>query len=752
MRNWKPAAVDNRAQKFSLTRLFLVAFVGFLVGGGALAVSPFASPPEASAVPATKSIERSATLSTTDQNMWGSGASSATDVELVLFNETWNESGGFGGVESVCIDTLCAYFGASINASVSGEIGMSIVIDGLEGGTLSVTYPVTVTFTAPADNSFDPGAAVDIKTSMVVDSTKAKIVSSFPALDHVGLNGILDFKAAASGSGCVIGCIEGEIFNIDEGWDGEIFGLDPTDINTCFEALPLGFPWLLSTYTNDRCADKGYFFDPDVEVVSTFNADGTISATGQDQYAVIPVNAYPWGGQNFDLGLTTIGYSLFNAIITAIETMKQDLLFTPRVDVTLNWAKDLGYEVLDGSNDGELSSGSGTSATFKVGDTLRLTTNSLNSKVIPITPTLSMGSATMANNTRNANTTDARLVALSFTIGTPASGTRDATSDSAGPVYEESFPLGTTEASIFNATFNIGGFNSSVLEGFEIVPRPIVEVRKSVVPFNSPGRFNLKIDNAILAANVSDGDSTGRIVVEPGTRVISETAATGSDLNFFDISITCVESDGGAVHTQSAGASPGLGSSMDLVLTGGEDLICTIKNRLPAPSECDTMVFDNVILGTPGSNAADTLKGTNQRDIIIGYGGNDIIDSGSGDDCVSGIGGNDRIELGAGNDVGDGGDGNDNFGAGPGDDIIHAGAGNDEVGAGAGNDLVYGDAGDDVVSGGAGIDTIEGGDGKDTLTGGSEKDALDGGPGIDAAHGSSGVDSCVAETKTNCEN
>ena len=60
-----------------------------------------------------------------------------------------------------------------------------------------------------------------------------------------------------------------------------------------------------------------------------------------------------------------------------------------------------------------------------------------------------------------------------------------------------------------------------------------------------------------------------------------------------------------ALHTQSAGTSPGLGSSMNLTLTGGEDLICTIKNRLPAASECDAMVFDNVILGTPGNGHAE---------------------------------------------------------------------------------------------------------------------------------------------------
>lgn len=262
------------------------------------------------------------------------------------------------------------------------------------------------------------------------------------------------------------------------------------------------------------------------------------------------------------------------------------------------------------------------------------------------------------------------------------------------------------------------------------MPRPVVEVRKDVVPANAPGRFDLQIDGATVASDVGDAGSSGRVVLEPGAHVISEAEGTGADLDFFDITITCVRSDGGAVHTRSAGTSPGLGSSMDLVLTGGEDLVCTIQNRLPAPAECDAMVFDNIILGTPGK---DTLRGTNRPDMIIGYGGDDVIESGAADDCVAGTAGNDRIELGAGHDVSDGGTGNDRLQAGPGDDLVRAGDG------------------DDVVDGGDGADDLFGGSGHDTLTGGSDSDRLDGEVGIDTTIGSSGVDACIAETKRNCE-
>jgi Ca2+-binding RTX toxin-like protein len=189
------------------------------------------------------------------------------------------------------------------------------------------------------------------------------------------------------------------------------------------------------------------------------------------------------------------------------------------------------------------------------------------------------------------------------------------------------------------------------------VPRPVVEVRKAVVPAIAPGSFDLLIDGETHATDVGDGGTTGRLVLEPGTRTIAVAEGTDADLRYYDTSITCVHADGGAVHTSAAGPSPGLGHSMDLVLTGGEDLICTVQNRLPVPAECDAMTFDNVILGTPGADVRDILIGTTGNDIIVGYGGNDVIVGGPGDDCLSGNDGDDVLSGGPGNDVIDGGSG-----------------------------------------------------------------------------------------------
>ena len=721
----------------------VVAALTLLAGTVTVAQAAPAAAAPATPTATTKSIVRSAVLATSGQSMWSSGASKPTDATLNLFHETWNETSPFGEVDKECALGICTYYGADFVGSVSGEIGMSVKLQGLGGGTLSVTYPVTVTFTAPADNSFDPGAAVDITSSMVVDAAKAKIVGHFPDLTHIGLNAVLKANASLTGEVCFIGCTPpGNIFPpvaIDN--SGELLGLDPSQLNTCFSGK-LGYSFFLSTYPNDRCGDDGYFFSPDPKVSTTFNpADGSLSATGKDTYAVLPVNVNPAGGSDFFLGAVSVNWTVFKAIITAIETMEQDLTFTPRVDVNLNWGKSLGYEVRSGLDNSPVRSGTGTSATFKVGDTLRLTTNALNSKVIPVTPTLSMGSATVTNSTRNASETKARLEALAFHVITyDAAGDVDS-DDGFGPAYSETFPVGTTRASIFNGSFALEGFNAPTLEPFDLVPRPVVEVRKSVVPANAPGLFNLTVDGTTVAPNVGDAGTSGRLVLDPGTHVLSETAGTGGSLALFDTTTRCVQRDGGAVHTVG-------GSTTNVLLAGGDDLVCTVKNRLPAAAECDSMVFDNVIVGTPGQ---DTLRGTSGRDMIIGYGGDDTIDAGGGDDCVAGGAGNDRLDLGQGNDVGDGGSGSDDVGAGQGNDVVHLGSGNDAVGAGPGNDLLYGEDGDDTVDGGDGLDNLLGGSGDDTLTGGSDNDRLDGGLGTDRTNGSNGFDVCVAESKSNCE-
>jgi len=90
-----------------------------------------------------------------------------------------------------------------------------------------------------------------------------------------------------------------------------------------------------------------------------------------------------------------------------------------------------------------------------------------------------------------------------------------------------------------------------------------------------------------------------------------------------------------------------------------------------------------------GTNAAETLTGTNKNDVIMGLGGNDQITGANGDDVVCG---------------------------GAGDDVVNGANGNDVLLGGFGNDTVAGANGDDVLIGGPGVDVLNGGSGSNSIT------------------------------------
>ena len=128
------------------------------------------------------------------------------------------------------------------------------------------------------------------------------------------------------------------------------------------------------------------------------------------------------------------------------------------------------------------------------------------------------------------------------------------------------------------------------------------------------------------------------------------------------------------------------------------------------------------ILGTPGTNKADILKGGAEDDTLIGYGG---------DDSLWGLGGNDQINGGSGNDWLSGDDGDDTIYGGAGIDSLYGGEGDDVLYGNAGEDFLDGGDGNDRLEGGAEADTIRGGAGDDTVVGFTAGDDIDGGEGYD---------------------
>jgi Ca2+-binding RTX toxin-like protein len=162
-----------------------------------------------------------------------------------------------------------------------------------------------------------------------------------------------------------------------------------------------------------------------------------------------------------------------------------------------------------------------------------------------------------------------------------------------------------------------------------------------------------------------------------------------------------------------------------------------------------------------GSDARNVLDGGPGPDNLSGLGGNDVLADSGGDsaaDRLDGGAGDDSLAAGAGPDVYVGGDGEDavtdyaartfsvsvtldgvadDGAAGEGDNV---GADVEDVTGGSAADTLTGNAADNELVGGAGDDTINGGDGNDGLSGGAGRDTIDGGGGRDDLEGGGGAD------------
>ena len=486
------------------------------------------APASSAAPPATETVTKSGTLLTSNQNPFGAGnAASPGDQRYSLFDLNWNASGGGGSITNVDwhigfdpTPDLCpgipvdcdpyhgdddgitipvGDFGATATGNTQGEIGMSVGVNNFSGGSVGINYPVDAHFAQPAQDTFAPGATVAIDTSSSVDPA-AQIQTTFPTASSVSLDGTFGFHADASGSLCVFSCFGGSIFSLsipDNGGytgpaTGNIFTLDLPG-TTCFNFV-VNFVAGFGPYPNSRCNNNGYLATPNVTTTSHVNPDGSVSAAGDDTYAIVPVSAVTWAVRLFtggtpvpvNLGPLTVpgtsirvGWTTANLVFTALESMKQEASFRANLDLTLDWGRPLAYQVLGGG--AQVASGVGSSATFPVGDRLLLTTPADLDGALQVTPTLAVHSNTFTNHIENATQGSGEFRALAFTLVTPSADfdigygigsvtVWPGTNIDIGPIVRQPFPLATTRNDLANSSFSLGGFNQPTLGPLSLDP------------------------------------------------------------------------------------------------------------------------------------------------------------------------------------------------------------------------------------------------------------------------------------------
>ena len=118
------------------------------------------------------------------------------------------------------------------------------------------------------------------------------------------------------------------------------------------------------------------------------------------------------------------------------------------------------------------------------------------------------------------------------------------------------------------------------------------------------------------------------------------------------------------------------GGSQILASNAGGSMLVGVQARVGL----EHLLTSSPRINLEGTNTADVITGTAERNQLVGRGGDDVLHGLGGDDLLAGDQGADNMF---------GGDGNDTIWGGDGDDIIQGGAGNDTLDGQAGRDAYF---------------------------------------------------------------
>ena len=118
-----------------------------------------------------------------------------------------------------------------------------------------------------------------------------------------------------------------------------------------------------------------------------------------------------------------------------------------------------------------------------------------------------------------------------------------------------------------------------VIITYDVPETGTLEVRKMVLAWNDPGRFDLLIDGEAHAEGVASGGSTGPVEVPVGEHTVSELGADGTDLGDYQSFVKCQQ------EGQFLGSIAfGFGTSLTVDVGLDQSVVCTIYN-LPTVAE-----------------------------------------------------------------------------------------------------------------------------------------------------------------------
>jgi hypothetical protein len=348
-------------------------------------------------------------FSSHNQSMWGpANAPPIPDFTVPLFDESWSAGGAANGIFSA----FGFQWGPSMSGNTSGRVGLSFRISDIGTGEVDLDYPVRVVLDLPAPNSFRDGEAVTIDSRF--ELLPGWSLGTTPPGGSLTLNGMFGTHLGASGQFCFFGCPgNGTLLNFNVAdRPYELFSVTsqgslrlpavlpaPFPRPLVIETLPYQFGGLLDPF-GPVLGFEGPVDGPHVATTATVGSDErTLTAAGEhrfvdltvdlDQYLTF-VGVPPLGFQsNPGLELVTgasFGYDVANLSLLFGVTQRQTFRFVPRVTLTAQFPVAVDFAVLN--PDGSIAAtGNGMTASFDIGQSLRVTMPAGPRDPLPGTPT-----------------------------------------------------------------------------------------------------------------------------------------------------------------------------------------------------------------------------------------------------------------------------------------------------------------------------------------------------------------------------
>ncbi len=342
--------------------------------------------------------------------MWGGGSSPGLNKNFEIFpeykvdlpfNTSYFTKLSFSGLD----------FGAVIDGKVAFGVGpFEFDISGFTAGSIDVDYPAQVRLEMPADNTFNPGETIVIKSGFQA-GPGAQLQTFYPQAGSIGLYMGLMFDANLGFSACFIDCtprlsiipppgvpMPSPLYNepltfFEVSAEGVKYICDnsmnfPLQNPLQCELSSGGPPWTIS-----NGAFSGTLDIPNVVTTSSVVNNRNLVASGADPYVIPSLNIVELLGYIPPIkpATTIIQGSFYQPIapdvtgtlrgitiewaIVAIDLnvpirQSQDFRFEPRIFTTLNFPDTIDY-VIHSMHSGNIP-GRGVSVEYEAGDSLSI--------------------------------------------------------------------------------------------------------------------------------------------------------------------------------------------------------------------------------------------------------------------------------------------------------------------------------------------------------------------------------------------